>query len=174
MRSFDGIAPRFGEDVYIAPGAVVVGDVVLGRGTSVWYGAVIRGDVNWIRVGERVNIQDGTVIHVVRRAHPTLVGDDVTLGHNVVLHGCTVAPHALIGIGALVLDGASIGEEAMVGAGAVVTPGTRIPPRVLALGTPARVIRELTDQELAYNQETAANYCRLARLHREGRDVLIS
>lgn len=165
VKPYNGIWPRLGEGVYVAPGAAVIGDVELGPECSVWYGSTLRGDVNWIRLGARVNVQDGSVIHVVRRTHPTVIADDVTLGHKVVAHGCTIERGALIGIGAIVLDGVVIGEEAVVGAGSVVTPGTRISPRCLALGTPARVTRELTEAELAYNRETAANYCKLAREH---------
>jgi len=171
VKPYNGILPRLGEGVYLADGAAVIGDVELGPGCSVWYGSILRGDVNWIRLGARVNVQDGSVVHVVRRTHPTVIGDDVTLGHRVVAHGCTIGRGALIGIGAVVLDGVVVGEEAVVGAGAVVTPGTKVPPRHLVLGTPARVRREVTDAELAYNRETAANYCNLARDHAAARPV---
>jgi len=169
VKPYNGIWPRLGGGVYLAEGSAVIGDVELGPECSVWYGSILRGDVNWIRLGARVNVQDGSVIHVVRRTHPTLIGDDVTLGHKVVAHGCTIERGALIGIGAIVLDDVVVGEEALVGAGSVVTPGTRIPPRCLALGTPARVRRDLTETELAYNRETAANYCKLAREHAAAR-----
>lgn len=174
VKPYQGILPRIGEDVFLAEGAAVIGDVELGPGCSVWYGSIIRGDVNWIRLGARVNVQDGSVIHVVRRTNPTIIGDGVTLGHRVVAHGCTIERGALIGIGAIVLDDVVVGEEAVVGAGSVVTPGTKIPPRCLALGTPARVRRELTETELAYNRETAANYCKLAREHAEAQPVLLA
>lgn len=148
--------------MFLADTAVVVGDVELGPGCSVWYGAAIRGDENFIRVGARVNVQDGAVIHVVRRSHPTRIADDVTIGHRAVVHGATVEREALIGIGALVLDGALVRAEAVVGAGAVVAPGTEIPAGMLALGVPARVTRPLTPEELAFNRDTAQNYLRLA------------
>jgi carbonic anhydrase/acetyltransferase-like protein (isoleucine patch superfamily) len=169
VKPYNGILPRLGKGVYLAEGSAVIGDVELGPECSVWYGSIIRGDVNHIRLGARVNVQDGSVIHVVRRTHPTIIGDDVTLGHRVVAHGCTIERGALIGIGAIVLDGVVVGTEAVVGAGSVVTPGTEIPARCLAVGTPARVRRELRPEELAYNRETAANYCRLAREHAEAR-----
>lgn len=171
VKPYNGIVPRIAEDVFLAEGSVVIGDVELGPGCSVWYGSIIRGDVNYIRLGARVNVQDGSVIHVVRRTNPTIIGDDVTIGHRVVVHGCTIGNGALIGIGAIVLDGATVGEEAVVGAGAVVTPGTTVPPRTLVLGTPARVSRELSAQELSYNRETAANYCRLAEEHQRTRPI---
>jgi len=164
---FAGCWPRLGEDVYLAETAAVVGDVVLGARTSVWYSAVVRGDTNWIRVGDDVNVQDGAVVHTTRDEFPTTIGDLVTIGHLAMLHGCTVERGALIGIGARVLDGARIGAEAMVAAGALVPPGAEIPPRSLVLGAPARVRRTLSDEELAYNRETALNYRRLAAAHRE-------
>lgn len=141
--------PKLGPRVFIAPGAVVVGDVELGADVSIWFGSVVRGDVNYIRIGDETNIQDGTIIHVSHETHPTVLGAGVVVGHQVVLHGCTVEDGALIGIGARVLDGAVVEAGAQVGAGAVVAPGHRVPAGHLALGIPARVRRELSDGEKA-------------------------
>lgn len=156
------ITPTLAEGIFVADTARVIGDVHIGEESSIWFGAVIRGDVHHIRIGRRVNLQDNTVIHVTSAQHPTLVADDVTVGHRVVLHGCAVGRGALVGMGAIVMDQAEIGEEAMVGAGALVTPGTVIPPRTLAVGTPARVKRALTADELDMLRASAAHYVRLA------------
>ncbi len=150
--------PKVAQSAFVEASAQVIGDVIIGAQSSVWFNVVIRGDVNHIRIGERTNVQDGSVLHVTSDTHPTVVGDDVTIGHNVTLHGCTIKDRCLIGIGSLVLDGAQVGEEAMVGAGSVVTPGTVIPPRTLALGSPARVKRELTAEEVRHLKRSADNY----------------
>ncbi len=142
---FETTKPRIAPDAWIAPGAVVVGDVELGPGASVWYGCVLRGDVNAIRIGARSNVQDGAVLHVTRDRFETIVGEEVTIGHRAVIHRCRVGDGALIGIGGIVLDGAEIGAGALVGAGAIVTPGTTVPPRTLVIGAPARVVRMLED-----------------------------
>jgi carbonic anhydrase/acetyltransferase-like protein (isoleucine patch superfamily) len=152
------IAPRLAESAYIAPGACVIGDVHIGVDSSLWFNVVVRGDVNFIRIGDRTNIQDGSVIHVTRDTHPTVIGDDVTVGHSVTLHGCTVEDGCLIGIGAIVLDGATIGAASLVGAGSVVAPGTRVPPRSLVLGSPAKVKRALTEEECSNLLSFAENY----------------
>ena len=139
--------PRLGERVFIAPGAAVVREVELGDDVSVWFGAAVRGDVNWIRIGAATNLQDGAIVHVTHEAHPTVIGAGVVVGHAAVLHGCTVEDGALVGVGARVLDGAVVEGEAQVGAGAVVTPGSRVPAGHLALGVPARVARPLLAEE---------------------------
>lgn len=144
--------------VYVDPGAQIVGDVVIGAHSSVWCNAVVRGDVNVIRIGARTNIQDLSMLHVTRRTAPLHVGDEVTIGHAAILHGCTVKNRCLIGMGAIVMDGAVIGEESIVGAGALVTEGTVIPPRSLAVGAPAAVRRALRAEEIAFLAESAANY----------------
>ena len=146
----------------------MIGAVELGEDSSVWYGCVLRVDVHEIRVGARSNIQDLSVLHVTRDRFATYVGDEVTVGHRAVVHGCRVGDGALIGIGAVVLDGAEVGEGALVGAGAVVPPGARIPPRSLALGTPARVVRELSDEESALQRERTLQYVDTARRHAMG------
>ncbi|HTP49859.1 MAG TPA: gamma carbonic anhydrase family protein [Anaeromyxobacteraceae bacterium] len=166
IRPWGGKAPRLDDSVWVAEGAVVLGDVEIGPRSSVWFGAVLRGDVNHIRIGARTNLQDYTVVHVTSHTHPTLVGDDVTLGHRVTLHGCTVKDRCLIGIGAVVMDGAQIGEDAMVGAGSLVPPGMVVPPRTLALGSPARLKRELTQKEVDYFRASAANYAAYAEQYR--------
>jgi carbonic anhydrase/acetyltransferase-like protein (isoleucine patch superfamily) len=141
--------PRLGARVFVAPGAAVVGDVELGDDVSVWFGAVLRGDVHWIRVGAGSNLQDGAIVHVTHQRHPATIGAGVVVGHQAVLHGCTIEDGALIGIGARVLDGAVVEAGAQVGAGAVVTPGHRVPAGHLALGVPARPVRPLSDEEAA-------------------------
>jgi carbonic anhydrase/acetyltransferase-like protein (isoleucine patch superfamily) len=169
LRAFAGKLPSLGPDAWVAESADVIGDVELGARASVWFGCVLRGDVNHIRIGEETNLQDLTVVHVAAGKWPTLVGARVTVGHRAVVHGCTVGDHALIGIGAIVMDGASVGSETIVAAGSLVSPGTQLPPRVLALGSPAKVKRALTDAELQFLRESAANYVGYASLYREGR-----
>ena len=159
---YRGLWPTVAPRVFIADTARVIGDVHLGEGTSVWYGTVVRGDVHRIRIGARVNLQDQTVVHVTTDVHPTVIEDDVTIGHRAVLHGCTVRRGALIGMGAIVMDEADIGAFAMVGAGALVTPGTLIPPRTLAVGSPARVKRDLRPEELAHLEHSAKHYVGIA------------
>lgn len=158
ILSHDGRTPELAADVYVQATAMVIGDVVIGDESSLWFYVVLRGDVERIRIGRRTNVQDHTMIHVANGRWPTIVGDDVTIGHRVVLHGCTVGNAALIGIGAIVMDGAEIGEEALVGAGALVAPGTKIPPRMLALGSPAKPVRELRAAEIAHLHDSAALY----------------
>jgi len=164
---FGGKAPRVHASVFVAESAVVVGDVEIGEESSLWFGAVVRGDVNFIRIGARTNVQDLGVVHVSGGTHPTVVGDDVTLGHRVTLHGCTVKDRCLVGIGAIVMDGAVVGEEAMVAAGALVPPGMVVPPGTLALGAPAQIKRNLTPDEIAFLRRSALRYAELAGKYRE-------
>jgi len=166
--------PRLSRGAWVAPGAVLVGDVELGEGASVWYGCVLRGDVNWIRVGPRTNIQDQCVIHVSRDGFPCELGTEVTVGHRAVVHGCKVGDGALIGIGAIILDGAEIGSEALIGAGAVVPPGVVIPEGMLAMGIPARVVRPLNKEERKKQRSRALAYVENARSHAESRRSLQS
>ncbi len=163
VRPFGGKAPQLHDSVFAVESAVVVGDVEIGEHTSLWFGAIVRGDVNFIRIGARTNIQDHSVLHVTSRTHPTIVGDDVTIGHRVTLHGCTVKDRCLIGIGSVVMDGAVVGEDAMVGAGALVPPNMIVPKGTLALGSPARVKRDLTADEIAFLRTSAQNYVRYAQ-----------
>lgn len=167
IRPFGGVAPTIHASAVVLDSAVVVGDVVIGEESSIWFGAIVRGDVNYIRIGARTNVQDQSVVHVTDHTHPTAVGDDVTIGHLVTLHGCKVEDRCLIGMGAIVLDGAVVGEEAMVGAGALVPPGMVVPPRTLVLGSPARVARELTPDEIARLRASAQKYVGYARQYRE-------
>ena len=166
--SFKGKAPEVGSDVFVADTARVIGDVVLGDACSIWYGAVLRGDVFHIRLGDRVNIQDGSVIHVTTDRFATVVESDVTVGHHATLHGCTIRKGALIGMGAVVLDQADIGEGAMVAAGALVTPGTRVAPGTLYGGVPARLMRPLTEEEQRHIAWSARHYCDLAAVYMKG------
>jgi carbonic anhydrase/acetyltransferase-like protein (isoleucine patch superfamily) len=168
VRPFEGKAPVLGEGVWLAEGAMVIGDVVLGAESSVWFHAVVRGDVHFVRIGARVNVQDLTVVHVTGDRHPCVIEDDVIIGHRAVVHGCTVRRRALIGIGSVILDGAEIGEDAMVAGGAVVSPGTRIPPGMVAMGVPARPVRPVTDAEKAFNAWSVGHYVELARRYQAG------
>jgi carbonic anhydrase/acetyltransferase-like protein (isoleucine patch superfamily) len=168
ILAYDGKSPRVAASAFLAPGCVVTGDVEIGEDSSVWFQTVIRGDVNVVRIGARTNIQDHSVVHVTSRTHPTVIGDDVTVGHRVVLHGCTVNDRCLVGIGAIVLDGAIVGPDAMVGAGALVPPGMVVPSGTLVLGAPAKVKRDLTADELAFLRTSAANYVGYAARYRQG------
>ncbi len=169
--SYGGKAPRVAASAFLAEGSVVVGDVEIGDGSSIWFGTVVRGDVNHVRIGARTNVQDLSVVHVTSRTHPTVIGDDVTVGHGAVLHGCTVHDRCLVGIGAIVLDGAVVGPDAMIGAGALVPPGMVVPPGKLVLGSPAKVKRDLTPDEISSLRTSAANYVGYAANHRgEGPD----
>src|SRR6476659_3288808 len=148
VREYAGKAPRLGERVYLAETAAVIGDVVLGDDVSVWYNSVVRGDCNFIRIGPRTNIQDNCAIHVTVKTYPTVLEEEVTLGHGAIVHGAIVRKGALIGIRATVLDGADVGESAFIGAGALVVPRTVVPARTLWLGAPAKLARPLTEEEV--------------------------
>jgi len=158
IRPYKGIWPKLGERVYVDVSAQVIGDVDLGDHASVWMNAVVRGDVNSIRIGAYTNVQDLCVIHVFKGTHPTTLADHVTVGHSVTLHGCRVDSCCLIGMGASVLNGAHVGAESIVGAGALVPEGMIVPPRSLVVGLPAKVKRPLTDEELAGLRYYAENY----------------
>lgn len=159
--------PQLGRDVFLAPSAVVVGDVRIGEQSSLWFHTVARGDVHRIRVGARTNVQDGAVLHVTHRRFPLTLGDQVVIGHGAIVHGCTIEDGALIGIGARVLDGAVVEKGAQVGAGAVVAPGHRIPAGQLAVGIPARPVRALSDAERLEITAIAQRYVALATEYRE-------
>ncbi|NAW66457.1 gamma carbonic anhydrase family protein [Photobacterium halotolerans] len=167
LRSYNGITPTIGEQVYIDPSAVLVGDIHLAGHSSIWPLVAARGDVNHIRIGERTNIQDGTVLHVTRKSssnpdgHPLIIGDDVTIGHKAMLHGCRVGNRVLIGMGAILLDGAVIEDDVIIGAGTLVPPGKVLASGYLYVGSPAKQARPLTDAELAFLPQSADNYVRL-------------
>lgn len=165
--SFLGKTPQVDPSAYVHTSVQIIGDVTVGPQSSLWPYAVVRGDVHYIRIGARTNVQDVVVIHVTTGRWPTIVGDDVTIGHRAVLHGCRVGDRCLIGIGAIILDGAEIGDDCIIGAGALVTPGTRIPPGHLVLGVPGRIVRPLTEAEKQANLESAAHYVAHATRYRE-------
>lgn len=158
IAAYKGKWPEIHETAFVAPSADLIGDVTIGAQSSVWFQVVIRGDVHWIKIGARTNIQDHSMLHVTRRKSPLTIGDDVTVGHRVMLHGCTIGNRVLVGMGAIVMDDAVVGDECIVGAGALVTQGTKIPPRSLVIGSPARVKRPLTEEEIAFLSQSARNY----------------
>jgi len=166
IGSFRNVHPQIDASVYVAPNATVIGDVAIGAASSVWFQAVVRGDVFPIRIGARTNLQDAAVVHVVGGKRATTIGDDVTVGHAAIVHGCTVGNRVLIGMGAIVLDAAVIGDDCLVGAGALVTPGTVVPAGSLVLGNPARVVRPLNDEERAHLVRSAADYAGYAAEYR--------
>jgi carbonic anhydrase/acetyltransferase-like protein (isoleucine patch superfamily) len=158
LRPFRGVLPRVHSTAFVDASAQVIGDVEIGEESSVWMTAVIRGDVHRIRIGRRSNIQDGTVVHVMRHTHPTTVGDDVTVGHGALLHGCTIEDRCLIGIGAILLNGAHIGAGSIVAAGTLIVEEMKVPPRSLVMGSPGKVKRPLTDAEIESIQDLADRY----------------
>ena len=167
VRPYRGALPTIGRRVWIDPAASVIGRVTIGDDASIWPGAVARGDVNFIEIGARTSIQDGSVLHVASarlaggNGIPLLIGPDCTVGHRVILHACTVGARCLIGMGAIVMDGAVIGDEVIIGAGALVPAGKRLPSRTLWVGAPARQVRALTEKEVAQLAESAAHYVAL-------------
>jgi carbonic anhydrase/acetyltransferase-like protein (isoleucine patch superfamily) len=166
IRQFQDKTPNIHPAAFVAEDAIIIGDVRVGTESSIWFGSVLRGDVNYIRIGDRTNIQDGTVIHVSSKDHPTVLEDNITVGHRVTLHGCHVESGCLIGIGSIVLDGARIGANTLVAAGSLVTPKTHIPPGSLVMGSPARVKRPLTPEEIADLETSWTNYVELSAIYR--------
>ncbi len=158
LRPYDGKSPRLGTRVFVAENAAIIGDVEVGNDCSIWYGTVLRGDINMIRIGSRTNVQDNCTIHVEHEKWSTVIAEEVTIGHGAIVHGCTIHRGALIGMGSRVLDGAVIGESALVGAGALVPEGMEVPPRMLVVGVPARIKRPLTEEELARLEESWKHY----------------
>jgi carbonic anhydrase/acetyltransferase-like protein (isoleucine patch superfamily) len=169
IMPFNNKTPRISETAFIAPDATIIGDVEIGKDASVWFGSILRGDVNHIRIGDRTNIQDGTIIHVSSKDHPTILEDNITVGHRVALHGCYVESGCLIGIGSIVLDGARIGQNSLIAAGCLVTPNTNIPPGSLVMGSPARIKRSLTHEEIAGLETSWKNYVELSAAYRIAR-----
>ncbi|HEY0428673.1 MAG TPA: gamma carbonic anhydrase family protein [Pyrinomonadaceae bacterium] len=166
IKSFQNLHPKIHETAFIAENATVVGDVEIGEQASVWYGSILRGDVNYIRIGARTNIQDASVIHVSSRTHPTVLEDEVTVGHRVTLHGCYVETGCLVGIGSIILDGVRVGANSLVAAGSLLTPNTVIPPASLVMGAPARVKRALTGEEVENLKKFWLNYVSLSEIYR--------
>ena len=158
IRPFRGTHPQIHESAFIEESAQIIGDVHIGEQSSVWFNAVVRGDVFYIRIGNRTNIQDGTVIHVTNGTHATVLEDEVSVGHNATLHGCYIEYGCLVGMGAIVMDDVHVGAQSLVAAGSLVAPGTRIPPRSLVMGAPAKVKRPLTDEEVAGLAQYWKNY----------------
>lgn len=163
IKGFEGINPTIDESAYIAESADIIGDVQIGKDANIWYNVVLRGDSNKIIVGENTNVQDGSVVHCGK--NPTIIGNNVTIGHAAIIHGCNIGDYSLIGMGAIVLDDAEIGEFTMVGAGSLVTH-KKFPPGVLLLGSPARVVRELTDEEKESLKTSAKNYVEISKKHK--------
>jgi carbonic anhydrase/acetyltransferase-like protein (isoleucine patch superfamily) len=149
IRPYRSILPRIDPSAFVDQSAQIVGDVEMGTESSAWMNVVIRGDVNWIRIGRRTNVQDGSIVHVMRGTHPTLIGDEVTVGHGVILHGCTIHDRCLIGMGAILLNGVEVGESCIIAAGTLLPEGMRVPPRSLVVGHPGRIRRALTEDEIA-------------------------
>jgi carbonic anhydrase/acetyltransferase-like protein (isoleucine patch superfamily) len=169
---FRGILPRLADDVFVAPGACVIGDVEIGAGSGIWFQCALRGDVNIIRIGKNVNLQDGTIVHVSRReTGETLIEDDVTVGHQVLLHACRLHSRSFVGMAATVMDDAEVETDAMLAAGSLLTPGKRVLRGQLWAGRPAKHTRDLTEEEIAYNGATAESYRRLAAEYRSALGV---
>ena len=168
IHSYKDKSPKIDPTAWVAGSADVIGDVELGAEASIFFQCVVRADVHYVQIGARTNIQDQCTIHVSRGTHPTIIHEDVTLGHRVIVHGAEVAPGALIGIGSIVLDGAVIEEGALVGANSLVTPGTVVPAGKLVMGSPARVVRDLTDADREWMASTVAGYMALARDYKRG------
>ena len=165
IKEFEGIMPEIDESVFVAESADIIGDVKIGKNSSVWYNTVLRGDEHSIRIGENTNIQDGTVVHVGLDVD-TVIGDNVTVGHNALVHGCKIGNNSLVGMGAIVLNGAEIGEFCMIGAGALVTQNKKFPDGMLIIGSPAKAVRELTEEEKQSLIKSADDYCANAQKHK--------
>lgn len=171
LLSFNNKNPKIHQTAFVAPNATIIGDVEIGEGSSIWFQTVVRGDVNSIRIGKRTNIQDLSMVHVSTAEGPapaeTVIGDDVTIGHRVIVHGCTIGNGSLIGMGSIVMDHVEVGEKSVIGAGSLVTEKTKIPPGHLAFGRPAKVVRPLTEQELALMPYLSQHYAKLAENYRK-------
>ncbi|GEQ98352.1 gamma carbonic anhydrase family protein [Iodidimonas gelatinilytica] len=173
---FRGISPQLADDVYVAPGARIIGDVEIGAGSSIWFNCVLRGDVNSIRVGQGSNIQDGTVVHVSRKTHPTHIGNDVLIGHMAMIHGCSLQDRSFVGLSSIVMDGCVIEEDGMLAAGSLLSPGKCIGAKELWMGRPARRVRVLEDAEIAAYRQGVLGYAELAQVYlseaqqRDGKD----
>lgn len=177
VRSHAGQQPRIADDVYIDPDSVVIGDVVIGRGSSVWPMTVIRGDIHRIRIGKRTSVQDGSILHVTHAGpynpdgFPLMIGDDVTIGHKAMLHGCTIGNRILIGMAAVIMDGAVVSDEVIIAAGTLVPPGKKLESGFLYMGNPVRQARALTEKEFQFFHYTSKRYVDLAREYLDAAEV---
>ncbi len=167
IGAYKGMEPRLHPSVFVAPGGVVIGDVEIGEGSSVWYNSVIRGDVNYIRIGKFTNIQDLSMIHVTTEKYPTIIGDYVTVGHRVMIHGARIGNNVLVGIGSIILDDVEIADYTIVAAGTLIPPRKKFPSGVLIMGSPGKVVRELTRAEMEDFERLALHYSKLAEAHLE-------
>jgi len=158
LRSYKGRQPRVHATAFVDPSAQVIGDVEIGEASGIWMNAVLRGDVHTIRVGARSNVQDGTIVHVMTGTHPTTIGDEVTIGHGAIVHGCTLGSRILVGMGAILLNGVRVGDDSIVAAGTLLPEGTEVPPRSLVMGSPGKVRRALGEAEIASIREYAERY----------------
>ncbi len=163
--------PKIHESVFIAEGSFIIGDVEIDENCSIWFNCVIRGDVNFIRIGRRTNIQDGAILHVTRERHPLIIGNNVSIGHGAILHGCRIGNDVLIGIGAIVLDGVTIGDGSIIGAGSVVAEGTVIPPNSVFMGIPAQFKKEVSEKDRERISTTARNYLNYAAVYLKARQT---
>jgi carbonic anhydrase/acetyltransferase-like protein (isoleucine patch superfamily) len=163
---YNGISPTIHESVFVAPGAYLIGDVTIGEESTVWFNAVLRGDDGPITVGKRCSIQDNSTIHLYEGS-PVVIGDDVTIGHNVILHGCKIGTCSIIGMGSTLLDNVEVGEECIIGANTLLASGIKIPPRSLVLGSPGKVVRELTEKDLQMLQYSSENYVQKGKEYKE-------
>ena len=167
LKTYSGKKPILESSVYVSEDALIIGDVTIGENSSIWFKSVVRGDVNYIKIGKRTNIQDLSVLHVTSKTHPLIVGDEVTVGHRAILHGCTVNDRVLVGMGTIVLDGAVVESDTVIGAGSVVTPGFRVPSGKLVMGVPAKIKRDLTDDEIKNIRKSAQNYVEYSENYRK-------
>ena len=174
IRPFGSVHPQIHDSAYIDESAQVIGDVQVGEESSIWCNATVRGDMFFIRIGNRTNVQDNSVIHTRTGTHPTILEDEVTIGHSVTLHGCYIERGSLIGIGSIVLDDVRVGSQSLIAAGCLLTPGTIIPPRSLVMGAPAKVKRSLTDEEVASLDLFWQNYVTYSRKYKKQQAVVSS
>lgn len=170
--SFRNKIPKIKKDCFIATSATIIGDVEIGSKSSIWFGTVVRGDVFYIRIGENSNIQDNCVIHVTTNTYPTIIGNNVTIGHSVTLHGCKINNNVLIGIGSIIMDNCEIGEWSIIAAGSVVKPGTKIPSKKLWGGVPAKEMRDISDNEIKWIQDLSDKYVTLSREYLESQSYI--
>ena len=163
ITSFNKLEPNIGKNVFIAETAAVIGDVTLGDEVNIWFGAVLRGDMHYIKVGNRSNIQDNSVVHVTTAVSPTTIGENVTVGHGAIIHGCTIEDNCMIGMGSIIMDDAIVGEGSLVGAGALVPPNMIVPPKSLVVGMPGKVVRNVNESEFEMIIERPGEYISLAK-----------